>query len=92
MVKAFTIPCKKFVGLVDVKGRQRRGIVERLNIAFANNSTNGDISALQEEIEGVGVGCLLLDSMRPRLQPLAMKHHLSSLRVFKEIPDLCKPK
>lgn len=86
------IPCEKVIGLVNIKGREGKGIMEGLDIALADNSTNGNISTLHNEIEGVGVGCFLLDSLRSRLQPLAMEHHLPSLRVLKEIPDLCKPK
>ena len=66
-VGMFRIPCEKVIGLVDIKGRERRGIMEGLDIAFANNSTNWDISTLHDEIEGVGVGSLLLDCMRSRL-------------------------
>lgn len=67
MMKIFMIPCEKIVGLVNIKRREGRGIMEGLGIAFANNSSNGNISTLQNEIKGVGVGSLLLDSMRPRL-------------------------
>ena len=52
---------------MDIEGREGRDIMEGLYIALANNSTNGDISALHDEIEGVGVSSLLLDSMRSRL-------------------------
>jgi hypothetical protein len=86
------IPCEKVIRLVDVEGGEGRGIMEVLNIAFADNSTNVDISTLHNKIEGVGVGSLLLDSVRSRLKPLAMEHHLPSLMVLEEVPDLCKPK
>jgi hypothetical protein len=67
IVKIFGLPCKKVIGLVDIESGERRGIMERLDIAFADNGTNGNISTLHDEIEGVGVGSFLLDSMRPRL-------------------------
>ena len=67
LVEIIEIPCKKIIGLMDIKGRESRGIVEGLDIAFANNSTNGNISTLHNEIEGIGVGSFLLDSMRSRL-------------------------
>jgi len=90
--RIFGIPCEKIIGLVNIKGREGKGIMEGLDVASADNSTNGNISTLCNEIEGVGVGSLLLDCMRSRLQPLAMEHHLLSLRILVEIPDLCKPK
>ena len=61
------IPCEKVIGLIDVKGREGRGIMEGLDITLANNSTNRNISTLHNEIEGVGVGSFLLDCMRSRL-------------------------
>ena len=67
IVAIFGIPCKKVIRLVDIKSGEWRGIMEGLDIAFANNSTNGNISTLHDEIEGVGVGSFLLDSMRSRL-------------------------
>ena len=67
LVEIIEIPCKKIIGLMDIKGRESRGIVEGLDIAFANNSANGNISTLHNEIEGIGVGSFLLDSMRSRL-------------------------
>ena len=66
-VEIFIIPCEKIIGLVNIEGRERGGIMEGLDITFADNSTNRNISTLQNEVEGVGVGSLLLDSMRSRL-------------------------
>ena len=63
----FGIPCKKVIGLVYIKSGERRGIMEGLDIAFADNGTNWNISTLHDEIEGVGVGSFLLDSMGSRL-------------------------
>ena len=67
MAEIFGIPCEKIIGLMDVKSWESRGIMEGLDIAFADNSTNSNISTLHNEIEGVGVGSFLLDSMRSRL-------------------------
>ena len=86
------IPCEKVIRLVNVEGRKGRSIMEGLDIAFADNSTNGDIGTIHNKIEGIGVSSLLLDGMRSRLQPLAMKHHFPSFRVLEEIPYLYKPK
>jgi len=66
VVEIVGIPCKKIIGLVNIKGRESRGIMEGLDIAFADNSTNGNISTLHDKIEGIGVGSFLLDSMRSR--------------------------
>jgi len=67
IVRIFGIPGEKIIGLVNIKGREGKGIMKGLDIAFADNGTNGNISTLHNEIEGVGVGSLLLDCMRPRL-------------------------
>ena len=67
IVKVIEIPCKKIIGLVNIKGRESRGIIEGLDIAFAENSTNGNVSTLHNKIEGIWVGSFLLDSMRSRL-------------------------
>ena len=53
-------------------------MMEGLNIAFTGDGTNRNISTIQNQIKGVGVSSLFLDSMGSRLQPLAMKHHISS--------------
>lgn len=66
-MEMFRIPCKKVIGLMNIENREGVGIMEGLDIAFADNSTNGNISTLHDEIEGVGVGSLLLDCMRSRL-------------------------
>ena len=66
IVEIIEIPCKKIIGLVNIKSRESRGTMEGLDIAFADNSTNGNISALHDKIEGIGVGSFLLDSMRSR--------------------------
>ena len=65
--------------------------MEGVNVAFADNSTNWNVSTLHNEIEGVGVSSFLLDCMRSWLQPLAMEHHLPKKRIFIEIPDQYKP-
>jgi len=67
MVGIFGIPYEKIIGLVNIKGGESRGIMEGLNITFADNSTNVNISTLHNEIEGIGVGSFLLNSMRSRL-------------------------
>lgn len=61
------IPCKKVIWLMDIENRERGRIMEGLGVAFANNSTNGNISALHDEIEGVGMGSFFLDGVRSRL-------------------------
>lgn len=86
------IPCKKIIGVIDIKSRKGGGIMEGLDVALANNGTDGDISTLHNKIERVGVGSFFLDCMRSRLQPLAMKHHLPKQRIFIEVPDQYKPK
>jgi len=90
-VGVFGIPCEEVIGLVDIKGGEGRGIMEGVNVAFANNGTNWNVSTLHNKIEGVGVGCFSLDCMRSWLQPLSMEHHLSKKRIFIEIPDQYKP-
>ena len=92
VMERFVIPCEEVIWLVDIEVREGGEIMEGLDIAFADNSTNGNISTLHNEIEGVGMSSFLLDSMGSRHQPLAMEHHLSSLGVLEEIPYLCKPK
>ena len=87
----FRIPCEEVIGLVDIKGREGRGIMKGVDVAFANNGTNGNVSTLHNKIEGVGVGSFLLDCVRSWLQPLAMEHHLPKKRIFIEIPDQYKP-
>ena len=85
------IPCKEVIGLIDIKGGEGGGIMEGMDVAFANNGTNGNISTLHNEIEGVRVGSFLLDCMRSWLQPLAMEHHFPSIMILVEIPDQYKP-
>jgi hypothetical protein len=91
-VGIFGIPCEKIIGLVNIEGGESRGIIEGLDIAFADNGTNWNIITVHKEIERIGVGSFPLDSMRSRHKPLAMEHCLPSFRILKEIPDLCKPK
>lgn len=67
IVGRFGIPCKKVIGLVDIESGEGRGIMEGLDIAFADDGTNWNISTLHDEIKGVGVCSFLLDSMRSRL-------------------------
>lgn len=86
-VGVFSIPCEEVIRLIDIKGREGRGIMEGVDVAFANNSTNGNVNTLHNKIEGVGVGSFFLDCMRSWLQPLAMEHLLPKKRVFIEIPD-----
>jgi len=87
----FTVPCEEVIGLVDIEGREGGGIVEGVDIAFADNGTNGNVSTLHHEIEGVGVSSLLLNRMRSWLQPLAMEHLFPSIRILIEIPYQYKP-
>jgi hypothetical protein len=56
VVGIFGIPCEKIIGLVNIEGGESRGIMEGLDIAFADNGTNGNISTVHNEIEGIGVG------------------------------------
>jgi len=65
--KVVKIPCEKVIWLVNIKGREGRGIMVGLDIALADNSTNRNVGTLHNEIEGVGVGSLPLDCARPRL-------------------------
>ena len=67
IVGIFGIPCEKIIGLVNIEGRERSGIMKGLDIAFADNSTNGNISAIHNEIEGVRVSSLSLNGVRSRL-------------------------
>jgi len=92
IVVIFGIPCEKVIGLVNIEGGERRGIVEGLDIAFADNGTNGNICTIHNEVEGVRMSSLFLNGVSSRLQPLAMKHHFPSFSILKEIPDLHKPK
>ena len=47
VIEIFIIPCKKVVRLVNIKSRKGGGIMEGLDITLADNSTNGNISTLQ---------------------------------------------
>jgi len=91
MVEISGIPCEEDIGLINIKGREGGGIMEGMDVAFADNGTNGDISTLHNKIEGIGVCSLLLDSMRSWLQPLAMEHHLPKKGILIEVPNQYKP-